>query len=246
LLVAIAVIAILAALLLPVLSKAKARGKSIACLSNMRQFGLAFQIYAGDHDDSVLPNQDGKGVPLGKTWVEGWLGIPGPDCTNTVYLRNSLIGLYVKDVSIWRCPAAYDPVVRGKMMPRVRTVSLNCFMGASSNSVPDVAIYRRLADIARPSPSEALVFLEERVDTINDGTFEMQWNFDAKTPNAWILRDKPGALHDNGCNLTYADGRAKCQRCRDWRTVSPPRNDARLPGDVDVLWLQQHGTSREQ
>ena len=53
LLVVIAIIAILAALLLPVIAKSKERGKSAACLSNLRQVGVALQLYAQDNDNKV-------------------------------------------------------------------------------------------------------------------------------------------------------------------------------------------------
>src|SRR5450759_5508990 len=109
LLVVIAVIAILAGLLLPALSAAKGRAMTIACKSTLKQFGLAFHLYAGDQADSVPANKGGQNVLLGQTWVEGWLGVPGPDCTNTLFLRRSLLGPYLKTLEIWRCAAGTNP-----------------------------------------------------------------------------------------------------------------------------------------
>lgn len=237
LLVVVGIIAILAGLLLPALSAAKSRALSARCLSNMKQFGLALQLYAGDHQDLIPPNKDGQGIPLGEAWVEGWLGLPGPDCTNVLYLRRSLIGKYIGEPKIWRCPAAKDPKVGTSKMPRVRTVSLNGFLGAPTNA-PGTT-YRRLGEITRPA--ETLAFLEERAETINDGCFSMQWNFDKTNPQTWILRDKPAVIHRGAANLSFADGHVAARRWRDERTLTAPRDDALMPGNVDVLWLQEHG-----
>jgi type II secretory pathway pseudopilin PulG len=64
LLVVIAIIAILASLLLPVLGKAQSASRSVRCISNLRQFGLAAQLYVADH--SVFPPvSEGFGTTIG-------------------------------------------------------------------------------------------------------------------------------------------------------------------------------------
>jgi prepilin-type N-terminal cleavage/methylation domain-containing protein len=111
LLVVMAIIGILSSLLLPSLGAAKRRAHTTRCISNLKQFGLALQLYAGDHNDALPPNLDGPNKPLGQTWVEGWLGLPGPDCTNLLYLDRSLIGPYVKEPALWQCPSARQVTV---------------------------------------------------------------------------------------------------------------------------------------
>src|SRR5258708_36743056 len=79
LLVVIAIIAILAALLLPVLSRSKEKANAAFCLNNLKQWGMATQIYVADNHDYLPPD----GAPNGISLTDGWyndlplvLGIP--------------------------------------------------------------------------------------------------------------------------------------------------------------------------
>ena len=97
LLVVIAIIAILAAMLLPALSKAKAKAKTIACTNNSKQIALAFMMYAGENNDSFPPLNTGNfaaGV-IGPWWFQV--------LDNGKYLTRSTISN-----NVWRCPAVMD------------------------------------------------------------------------------------------------------------------------------------------
>ncbi len=157
LLVVIAIIAILAAMLLPALSKAKIRAQGISCINNMKQLQLGSILYAGDNNDSIpgnWPLTQGGYLPTGQTatdqlgnpsWVAGSFvtGLNGgADSTNAYYLGvlgDSIpgvgtlvgsIGGYAKAGGSYKCPAEQ---VLDKIwgVPRVRSASVNMMVGLS-------------------------------------------------------------------------------------------------------------------
>ncbi len=70
LLVVIAIIAILAAILLPALAAAKEKARTVGCLNNLKQMGIAIHMYANDNEDGLVPVEYSK--KNGATYAEGW------------------------------------------------------------------------------------------------------------------------------------------------------------------------------
>jgi prepilin-type N-terminal cleavage/methylation domain-containing protein/prepilin-type processing-associated H-X9-DG protein len=245
LLVVIAIIAVLAALLLPALSAAKARAVTTRCLSNMTQFGLAFHLYVVDNNDSIPPNKGGADVPVGETWVEGWLAPDRSDCTNIDFLNHSLLAVYIPGPTLWRCPASRDQVAFGGInYGRVRTLSMNHFLGPPWQTA-NARTYHRLSEITLPSSSDTFVFMEERTDTINDGSFSSHATFHEAQPDTWVMVDLPSVNHAKGCNISFADGHSETHHWKDPRTAAATKDNTPMPGGADVLWIAQHGTWRD-
>ncbi len=214
LLVVIAIIAILAALLFPALAKAKIRGQSIACLSNLKQLETCWHLYALDHNDVVPPNNS-IGLMGGGTIAEeaSW-------CTNYVSdltpegLVNGLLFPYNTSLGIYHCPADRSTVTTetGVKTTQLRWRSYN--MSLCINGRPDLDPYgpfnpsfSKFTQIRDPDPPKLFVFIDVHEDEIYDCTFGMPnmqiWG-DAQT---WW--DMPANRHAQAANLSFADGHAE-------------------------------------
>jgi len=250
LLVVMAIIAILAALLLPTLSRAKAASRSTACLSNLNQLQKAWAMYVHDNNDSLPPNISRKaanGIDQANTngaWVCGNARID----TDTTNVQMGVLYRYVGNPGVYLCPSDKSTVVDQPGLPRTRSYSIhnwhNCdvISGTGLDSVSPFNL-RKYSRIVNPGPSGALVFVDEHEVSIDDGIFAI--GNPIAFPNPPPFWDSyPAGRHNNGANLSFADGHVEHHRWRYHRTLTTHLGDAETfvsnADDLaDLKWLQE-------
>ena len=223
LLVVIAVIGILASLLVPAIARASGSGRLIFCQNNLRQLGIAWMVYAQDHEDRITYN-------LGATEISAMLKAGGrfnwansllnwevdPSNTNDLLNTQASLGPYVSaNAAVFRCPS--DNVVSRVQRAagwthRSRTYSMNAMVGNAGDFTlggtnvnnPDYKQFMTISEIN--APASIFAFIEEHPHSINDGYF-----LNKGYSTEWY--DLPASYHNGGANLAFADG---LQELRHW------------------------------
>jgi len=274
LLVVIAIIAILAAMLLPALSKAKTKAQGVKCLNNLRQLQVAWLLYSGDFNDELAFNGGGA-VSLTdplyinaqtnprNVWVHGMmggLGIAGGATLPELAQAGSLFP-YAKNLGIYKCPAdkktgqsgsPFSPIIA----PTTRSMAMNAFMNPVNITAPPLGggmarIYRKLSNITKPTPVDTWVFIDESPGTVNDGYFVCD---PLRLPTEWT--DLPAVYHNGSGGISFADGHSEIRKWRD-RTAFDALNPNFVPSlppynsqpqqspPTDLNWLQVRTTARQ-
>jgi prepilin-type N-terminal cleavage/methylation domain-containing protein/prepilin-type processing-associated H-X9-DG protein len=218
LLVVIAIIAILAALLLPALSRAKIRAQGASCLNNVKQLQVAWQLYADDNADVMVPATGGNEPATNNSWCAGNMQ-NAAETTDLNLIKSSLLWPETGNTGIYKCP--------GDKTVNVRTYSANCAM--NGDAANGFTLFKKTTNVR--SPSQYFVFIDE-ADSLDNSHFLI--NFDTGyNPNPTTVSDTPATYHGSSGNLSYVDGHVASHR---W--AEKPADDV----DPDLIWLMQHGS----
>jgi len=182
-------------------------------------------------------------------------------------ISNTTLGSYVgMSPGIFKCPADKSSD-RSSRKDRVRSVSMNQVVGWNTggnwinrnntfNTLGGAPfLYRREADITKPTPAGLFVLVDEHPDSLNDGGFGTFFAIPSR-PDLFAMVDFPANYHNNASSFSFADGHAEIRKWTDPRTILritysqsvgtsmtalgyPPGPLYGMPGNMDCLWLGQ-------
>jgi len=271
LLVVIAIIAILAAMLLPALSKAKIKAQGVQCMNNHRQLMIAWRMYTEDNRDVLLfATADPRGRNEAYSWVQGILDFDPNNRSNwdvEADIKKSPMWPYCgNSAGIWRCPSDRSTVkpasgpFQGQAVPRVRTMAMSIWVGGwegtdAGCSGPQWRVYSKFAGMTDPGPARTWVLADQREDRINYGNSFTDMTGFPENPAAWRFHfDYPGSYHNRAGGFSFADGHAEIKKWLDDRTVPPLTIGSTLfysqefvpsPRNKDIFWMQERSTRKK-
>jgi prepilin-type N-terminal cleavage/methylation domain-containing protein/prepilin-type processing-associated H-X9-DG protein len=210
LLVVIAIIAILAAILLPVLSKAKARALTAGCLNNMKQLQVCYLMYVQANNDFLAPNNGQANVGA----TNSWAGTSDAQTdTTTANIQAGLLWQYNQSYGIYVCPANTRTISEsagfGKIVqaPQTRTCAIDYSLNIQSTAQYDITPRWKMSQLTgkgSPGIVQKIVFVDDNEFGVSGGAFGIYGLNDPSYQGKWW--NIPGNRHNKGCTFSFMDG----------------------------------------
>ncbi len=243
LLVVIAVIALLVAILLPSLARAREAGRRAACMANLRQMQIGWQTYADDHDGYIVNGQPWDWTANhnpGTPWLlgDGYAQAAQTQARAEAMMRKGALARYVGDVRVYLCPAryhrtwnrpsyygwdwfsSYGIVAPMNVWPPQYAADEDRRIRASYNIGRTVLFVTRTSQLVEPGPSSRMVFLD-------DGSGWGWWGAGSGAGWGWGWGWWGGYYgwgspihHANGTCMSFADGHVEYWKWQDPRTIA--------------------------
>ncbi|MBN9689894.1 MAG: type II secretion system protein [Verrucomicrobia bacterium] len=262
LLVVVGIIALLAGMLLPVLTRVRSKATGLVCANHVRQLQQSLLLYASENQEQLVVNLDtgrpyrSTSLNLNQNWVNNYLTWDlSPSNTNLNFLVYSPLAIYLdRGSEVFLCPSdriLSDAQKAAGWTRRVRSMSLNAMvgdaMGHRTNVYnpwnPGFRQYQTVSDVS--NPSSIFTFLDENADSLGDGYFlndlhTLQWSH------------LPASYHSGAGNLAFMDGHVETH---PWVSSSTRRsarpNAGPFPFPVspsasaDFTWLAERMSERK-
>ncbi len=226
LLVVVAIIAILAALILPALARAKEEGRSINCRSNLRQLQMCWEMYGNDNGGVLCPNVWIDTLGSSQMATNSWCAGNARRDTTTDNIKSGLLYPYNNSTPLYHCPSDMSTVQDANgnplMQPRTRSYNMSQSvngLGLLPNPLDGYIVdaiqpcFIKFSQITNPTPSHLFVFLDENEGTLSDDQFGYPMPNYMSGTYWW---DMPSNRHHQGANFSFADGHVE-----HWHWVFP-------------------------
>ena len=225
LLVVIAIIAILAAMLLPALSKAKARAQAISCLSNMKQWGIAFRMYTDEFNDFV-PEDGNVSLPVvdpgnSEAWYNSVTPYIGSLSLSNMYRSTPPTPPLPGSRTIFSCPTAPDPSKAANPYASPLPTFARAFFMYGENSRLCINKSTRASGVAQTR----LTNVKNPSDTVFIAEVDPNSPDNSNVSQSGVTGQYAVGRHDRRGNFAFCDGSSRAARTNDFvRTSGEPNN----------------------